>query len=114
GTQYPINWIYKRRGMPMEVIRDLDNWRRVRDRWGTVGWIHVSNLSGKRTALIDRQTRTLRRKPADATPVARAQAGVIAKIRKCVKAWCRVSAAGKTAWVRRTSIWGVYKTEEID
>jgi len=114
GTQYPIDWVYKRRGMPVEVIRDLDNWRHVRDRWGTVGWIHVSNLSGKRTALIDRKTRTLRRKPTEAAPVARAQAGVIAKIRKCVKAWCRVSAAGRTGWVQRTSIWGVYKTEQID
>jgi len=115
GTQYPINWVYKRRGMPVEVIRDLDNWRRVRDRWGTVGWIHVSNLSGKRTALIDRQTRTLRRKPDDAAaPVARAQAGVIAEVRACAKDWCRIRTAGRTGWVRRTSIWGVYKTEEID
>ena len=53
GTQYPIDWVYKRRGLPVEVIRDLDTWRQVRDRWGTVGWIHLSNLSGRRTVLID-------------------------------------------------------------
>ena len=115
GTQYPINWVYKRRGLPVEVIRDLDNWRRIRDRWGTVGWIHVSNLSGKRTVLVDGKALVLRSEPKDgARPVARAQVGVIAEVDECAKAWCRLTVGGHRGWAPRTSIWGVYPRENFD
>ena len=113
GRKYPIEWVYKRRGLPVEVIRDLDTWRRVRDRWGTVGWIHVSNLMGRRTVLIEAQTVLLRKRPQDAAAAAaRAEAGAIARLEKCAGAWCRISAEGHTGWVRRTAIWGVHEKDD--
>ena len=112
GTQYPIEWVYKRRGLPVEVIRDLDTWRQVRDRWGTVGWIHLSNLSGRRTVLIDPQTVILRKQPEDrARAVAKAEPGAIAKLEKCAAAWCRIAADGHGGWVRRAAVWGVYEKD---
>lgn len=113
GRKYPIEWVYKRRGLPVEVIRDFDTWRRVRDRWGTVGWIHVSNLTGHRTVLIDARTVLLRERPRDAAAaVARAEAGAIAQLKKCAGDWCRISADGHTGWVRRTAVWGVYPKDD--
>ena len=113
GTEYPIEWVYRRRGLPVEVIRDLDTWRQVRDRWGSVGWIHVSNLTGRRTVLIDRQTVLLRRKPqAAAAAVARAEAGAIAELKKCAAAWCRISAEGHTGWIRRSAVWGLHEKDD--
>ncbi|MCY4394686.1 MAG: SH3 domain-containing protein [Rhodospirillaceae bacterium] len=113
GRQYPIEWVYKRRSLPVEVIRDLDTWRQVRDRWGTVGWIHVSNLTGRRTVLINPKTVMLRKQPDKAArAVARAEAGVIAGLEKCAGAWCRISADGHTGWVRRAAVWGVYKKDD--
>jgi len=113
GRQYPIEWVYKRRGLPVEVIRDRDAWRKVRDRWGTVGWIHVSNLTGRRTVLIEAQTVLLRNEPQDAAAAAaRAEAGAIAQLRKCGGAWCRISAEGHTGWVRRTTIWGIHEKDD--
>jgi SH3-like domain-containing protein len=52
GTNYPVEWVYVRRGLPVEIIAEFDNWRKVRDIEGTVGWIHKSLLSGKRMAVI--------------------------------------------------------------
>src|SRR5262245_48383818 len=52
GTQYPVAWEFQRAGLPVEVIREFDVWRQVRDASGTVGWVHSSLLSGRRTALI--------------------------------------------------------------
>ena len=113
GRQYPIDWVYKRRGLPVEVIRDLDTWRRVRDRWGTVGWIHVSNLTGRRTVLIDGRTVLLRKQPQEAAAaVARAEAGAVAQLKKCTGAWCRISADGHTGWVRRTAVWGLHEKDD--
>ena len=113
GRKYPIEWVYKRRGLPVEVIRDLDTWRRVRDRWGAVGWIHVSNLTGRRTVLIEARTVLLRKQPQDAAAaVARAESGAIALLKKCAGAWCRISAEGYTGWIRRTAIWGIHEKDD--
>ncbi len=113
GAQYPIDWVYRRRGLPVEVIRDLDTWRQVRDRWGTVGWIHVSNLSGRRTVLIDPANAVLRRQPDPAAAaVARAEAGAVARLVRCAGAWCRIAAGGHRGWVRRGALWGVYPKDD--
>ncbi|MXW93161.1 MAG: hypothetical protein F4114_17625 [Rhodospirillaceae bacterium] len=113
GKNHPIEWVYQRRGLPVEVIRDYDTWRQVRDRWGTVGWIHVSNLTGRRTVLIDPKSALLRRRPQEAAAaVARAEAGAIAQLKKCAAAWCRISAEGHTGWVRRSEVWGLHKKDD--
>src|SRR6185295_13515380 len=52
GKDYPILWVYQRRGLPVEIIQEFDTWRRIRDRDGTVGWVQQNLLSGKRSALI--------------------------------------------------------------
>ena len=51
GVNYPVDWMYMKSGLPMEIIQEYDNWRRVRDPDGSEGWINQSLLSGKRTAI---------------------------------------------------------------
>ena len=54
GTRYPIEWVFKHQGLPVEIIAkdDEDMWRRVRDADGAEGWVHKSELSGKRTGVV--------------------------------------------------------------
>ena len=52
GSNYPIVWIYQRRGMPVEVVAEFESWRKIRDWQGTVGWVHQSMLDGRRGALV--------------------------------------------------------------
>lgn len=114
GTMYPVEWVYLRRGLPVEVIAEFDVWRRIRDRQNTVGWVHQSMLDGKRTALIVGSDRELLRDAADSAPtVARLAPGVIARLLECDGLWCRVEADGYRGWLRRDEFWGSYPKETV-
>jgi len=52
GRKYAITWRYQRRGLPVEVIQEFDQWRRIRDADGVTGWVLHSLLSAKRTAVV--------------------------------------------------------------
>ena len=52
GVNYSVDWLYIKAGLPMEIIQEFDNWRRVRDADGAEGWINQSLLSGRRTAIV--------------------------------------------------------------
>ena len=51
GANYSVDWMYLKPGLPMEIIQEFDNWRRVRDADGSEGWINQSLLSGRRTGI---------------------------------------------------------------
>ncbi len=115
GTRYPIAWVFVRQGLPVEIVGEFDNWRKIRDMGGAEGWIHQNLLSRGRTAIVIGGARTLMRDPeVGAVPVAVAEAGVIAQVLRCRDAWCRLQAGGHTGWLPRIYIWGVYPDEEID
>lgn len=112
GVRYPIDWVYQRPNLPVEVIAEFDTWRKIRDPEGTEGWVHQSMLSGRRTVLIIGGERLLRRAPDPAAPpVARLEAGVIGWLDGCRKDWCEIEVAGLDGWIQRTHIWGVRADE---
>lgn len=110
GVRYPVEWVFVRRQMPVEIVQEFENWRRVRDREGTEGWVHQSMLTGRRTAVVLGDSGTLvelkRRAEAAAPGLARVEAGVIANLIECQGDWCRVEAGGFRGWLERTHIWG--------
>ncbi len=110
GVQYPIAWVFVRRGLPVEVVAEFELWRKVRDRDGAEGWVHRSLLSGKRSVVVRSKTiGVLFQDPdSNSVPVARVEPGVVADIVKCVEGWCRVEAAGIRGWMERSQLWGVY------
>jgi SH3-like domain-containing protein len=116
GKDYPILWVYQRKALPVEIIQEFENWRRIRDRDGTLGWVQQNLLSGRRTAQIVGETRVLRAAPQqDARPTAKLEAGVIARILECrADSWCRLEAAGVKGWITRDGLWGVYVGEVIE
>ena len=115
GTTYPVEWVYVRRGLPVEVIAEFDVWRRIRDWQNTVGWVHQSMLAGERTALIVGSDRTLFEDPSEsALPVARVAPGVVARLLECEEAWCRIEAQGYRGWLNREEFWGSYPKEAIE
>jgi SH3-like domain-containing protein len=115
GTTYPVDWVYVRRDLPVEVIAEFDVWRKIRDWQGTVGWVHQSMLDGRRTVRISGMERVLRREPdAGAAIVARLAAGVIGRLLECRDDWCRIDAQGYRGWLRRDEFWGVYPDEKVE
>ncbi len=115
GVRYPVDWVFLRRSMPVEITAEFDTWRRIRDWEGTEGWVHQSMLSGRRTAIIVDGLRTLHDAPTpQAAVVARAERGVIARIDECRPDWCAVEAQGYYGWLPRTGLWGVYPEETVE
>ena len=93
SLSHRIDWVLKRRNMPLQVIGEFGHWRRVRDRDGAGGWVHYSLLSGTRTVIIEENMLPLLMKPDTRAPVnAHAEAGVVARLGECLQDWCRVTA----------------------
>ena len=114
GVQYPIEWVFTRRHMPVEVIEQYEYWRKIRDVEGTTGWVHNSMISGKRYALVTGDVRNLRRKPEPTSPdAAHLEPGVIGQILECEGTFCRIEAGGIKGWLARTEFWGVYPNEPV-
>ena len=108
-----IDWVFKRRDMPLEITAEHGHWRRVRDRDGVGGWVHYSLLSGVRTVIVDEDMLALHSRAAQDTPVvAQLESGVIARLDECTPDWCYLNAGGYKGWAPKTALWGV-KPDEI-
>jgi SH3-like domain-containing protein len=117
GVRYPVEWVFVRRQMPVEILQEFENWRRVRDREGTEGWVHQSMLTGRRSGIVLGEAgalRELKRRPeAEAPGLARIEPGTLVTLIECANAWCRLEAGGFRGWLPRTAIWGVYAQETL-
>jgi SH3-like domain-containing protein len=114
GPDFPIQWVFVRRGLPVEILATFDIFRKIRDSDGTVGWVNQQMLTGRRSVLVSGVIRNLHH---DADPgsevVAQLEPGVIASVAKCDPAWCEVKAGGYKGWLKRDQVWGLEPDEVI-
>lgn len=119
SKDHKVKWIFRRAGLPVEVIQEFEHWRRIRDSEGEEGWVHQALLSGRRTALVSPwQTPGKLVSLKDSTEsssaiTAKAQVGVQVDIQSCEKNWCEVSAGSHSGWLKANLLWGVYPDETI-
>ena len=116
GTRYRIDWVYKRTELPVQVEREFEHWRAVRDADGIQGWVNQATLTARRNFIVQAGDATLRDDPDDkAEAVAILKPGVIGRIKSCRKDadWCKVQVAGHGGYLRRTQFWGTMPGEEI-
>lgn len=115
GLDYRKDWVFRREGLPVRIVDEYGNWRRIIDKDEAGGWVYHAMLSGRRTVLVVEDEATLRRKPSvDAPALARAEQGVIAAVDSCTLDWCRVEASGYEGWVRKSALWGVDPGEIVE
>jgi SH3-like domain-containing protein len=115
GLRYPIRVIIRRDGLPVEIIREFDVWRQIRDIDGEEGWVHKSMLSGKRAVVVRGTVQPVLKKPEDgARPVVKLEPGVMATLDKCAERWCEIEVASYSGWIKRESLWGVYPDEKFE
>jgi SH3-like domain-containing protein len=117
SARYPIEWIYVRRNLPVEIIAEFDTWRRIKDPAGTEGWVHSTMLSGRRTAVVTGENRPLMRTPDEKAELAATlEPGVVVSVGRCPQgqSLCQVEANGIKGWLKRDALWGVYPSEVID
>jgi SH3-like domain-containing protein len=115
GMNFPIQWVYQRKHMPVEIIAEFDTWRKIRDWQGTVGWVHQSMLDGSRYVMITGSEQILRQDASETSqPAARLMPGVIPELLKCDGAWCRLYIEGYKGWLKRDEFYGVYPSEKVE
>jgi SH3-like domain-containing protein len=116
GVQFPVEWVYQRQNLPVEIIAEYRTWRKIRDWQSTQGWVHQSMLSGRRSVIVTGKRRSLR-SSADtkSPPVAEIEAGAIAHLDKCPSGggWCFVEAESLKGWLRKVEFWGAYRDEVL-
>ena len=116
GKNYPGTWLYKRRDLPIRVVKTYPNWRLIEDPDGTRGWMLVSLLSDRRTALVrPGEPRPIHERADPSSRVAYlAEPGVIGRIDKCGNGWCRIQIGKRQGYVRSSDIWGVGPNETVN
>ncbi len=117
GVRYPVIWVYLSKALPVEIIGEYDNWRKIRDWEGSEGWVHKSLLSGKRMVRITGIQRTLYRNSSEPLRImAKVESGVIGELNECPKdsLFCKVSFGNISGWMKRSDFWGVYPPEYFD
>ena len=115
SLSHRIDWVYKRRNMPLQITAEHGHWRRVQDRDGAGGWVHYALLSGVRTAIVEVDSLKLYARPDPSTQVnAELKLGVVAELRRCDAVWCELSAGGYRGWARKGQFWGVKPDEVFD
>jgi len=116
GKNYPGIWLYKRRDLPIRVVRTYPNWRLIEDPDGTRGWMLVSLLSDRRTAMVrPGEPREIRERPDPASRVAYlAEPGVVGRIDRCAQGWCRIRIGKRQGHISTSALWGVGEQEQLD
>src|SRR5215203_2261052 len=92
GRNYPGTWLYKRRDLPIRVLKLYPNWRLIEDPDGVRGWMLVTLLSDRRTAIVKKgEPRPVRVDRANGAKVRYlAEPGALGHIEKCRSGWCRI------------------------
>lgn len=116
GRNYPGIWLYQRRDLPIRVVRVYENWRMIEDPDGTRGWMLVTLLSDRRTAIVKPgDPRPIRSQPSPGAPIAyRAEAGVVGRIDKCRIGWCQIEVGSKRGFIRAEDVWGLSPGEILE
>lgn len=116
GRNYPGQWLYVRRDLPVRVVAVHESWRKIEDPDGTQGWMLFRLLSDERTALVRGDEPEAMREQADeGSPVRfRAAPGVVGRITDCASGWCRFDVGGRAGFIRTENLWGVDANENMD
>lgn len=108
SPDYKIDWVYRRPGLPMKVVRLVEGWRLVEDPDGTRGWVVARLLSPERGAIVIGKGLAAMREAASESAPARwhAEPGVVGKLGQCSDGWCRFEVKGREGWIRAERLWG--------
>ena len=107
--EYPIKLFYKKKFLPVLVQEKFENFRKIRDHENNTGWIHVSQLSKKKAAIvIDNEAYIFSSNTVYSKPLAISKNGKLLLIKKCKKDWCKISSKNIKGWIKKESLWGLY------
>ena len=105
--EYPIKLIYKKKYLPVLILDKSETWRKISDFEKNSGWIHISQLSKKKSAINKKNNMLMYQKPTIySKPIAKLETGRLVLIKKCKVKWCKISSGGFIGWVKKNYLWG--------
>lgn len=106
SRDHAVKWRYEKQGLPVLIIKESANWRRVRDPSGAEVWMHARMLEAGDEVMLQADTMLKSKPETAAQDVAFFGQGVLAELRKCEDGWCQITTKGLTGWAPRTTLWG--------
>ena len=106
--EYPIKLFYKKKFLPVLIQDKFENFRKIRDHENNTGWIHISQLSKKKAAILVEDDQLIFSKPSIySKPFAIIKKGRLCKIHKCKEERCKISVEKYKGWVKKDILWGL-------
>ncbi len=107
SKEYPIKIFYKKKFLPVLIQEQSDNFRRTKDHENNTGWIHISQLSKKRAAIVIKEELIMFKSPTIySTPIVILKKGKLVKISKCRDIWCKIKLGKYKGWLKKEGLWG--------
>ena len=107
SKDYPVKIFYKKKYLPVLVFDSSDNYRKIRDHENNTGWIHVSQLSRKKAALVNNdQIIMFKNSTIFSKPIAILEKGRLCLIVKCNEQWCKIKTDKYSGWIKKEKLWG--------
>lgn len=109
SPDYKVEWVYRRPGLPVKVLRLMEGWRLIEDPDGTQGWVVARLLSPQRAAIVigDGLADMRTGESDDAALKWRVEPGVSGMLGDCDDGWCELVIGNRTGYVREARLWGV-------
>jgi|TARA_B100001142_G_scaffold302799_1_gene329623 SH3-like domain-containing protein len=105
---HPIKIFYERKFLPVLVQDSSDNFRKIRDHENNSGWVHISQLSKKKAAIVIEDEIIMFNKPTKfSNPIAILKEGRLVRINKCKEDWCKIQSGDFKGWIQKNSLWGL-------
>jgi len=108
GEDHRILWIWRSKGMPLEVVAETSDWRRVRAPDGSVAWAHKRGIDGHMTVMRVKPgpVAMLSSPKPGARVVAWLSPNAVAALEKSEGDWRKIKASGQSGWVPAAEVWG--------
>jgi len=108
--EYPIKLVYKKKYLPVIIIDKSETWRQIKDFENNSGWIHISQLSKKKSGINIKNNSIIYKRPTIySKPIAKLEIGRLVLIKKCKLKWCKISSGNFSGWIYKNSLWGKIK-----
>ena len=107
SPDYPIKLFYKKKHLPVLIQDKFENYRKIRDHESNTGWVHVSQLSKKKAALVlDDQVVMFKNSTVFSKPLVILEKGRLCLVSECKNDWCKIKVEKYSGWVKKQSLWG--------
>lgn len=113
SLDHPILWVYHQKGLPLQVVAETPDWRKVRDPEGALTWMHARTLSDRPTVVVASEgpVALKTRARTEAGVLALVDPGVVFELDRCEAAWCRVEGRAASGWIAANALWGIPDSE---